>query len=394
MVALRATRMTDRWPLWRRRDRVRPAAAVETSLVEGSLPGSAERLLRRLDLAVVRRLDGLRQGEHPTDAFGPGLDLADLRPYAPGDDVRSLDWNVTARTGTPHIRRYHEDRDIGAWLLLDLTGSMAFGSGAETKASRLLAVTGTLARLLQARGDRVGALLYGGSTPVLGGTRMPRRPGGARRRGLAGFDGARRVDRRPADRVGAASGRTHVLRLLQRAVGIAKGLVSAAGQRNVAPPYRPVSDLATLLDQAVGSIPGRALVFLVTDALDSQDDATGPNHETAWARSLRALASRHDVTGVIVRDARDGDLPDVGVVTFVDLETGEQMELDTAQMGVRLAYASQARRRHDAVERAFTRAGALAWEVTTAESVVGSIVRLLETRRRMATGLRRAQVAR
>ena len=385
--------MTGVWRWWRRPHGARPAA-MEVTTVVGPLPGGAERLLRRLDLAVVRRLDGLRQGEHPTDAFGPGLDLADLRPYAPGDDVRSLDWNVTARTGTPHVRRYHEDRDIGAWLILDLTGSMAFGSGTETKAERLLAIAGTLARLLQARGDRVGALLYGGSPPMPGGgARMPRRPDGTRRRVPAGLDGAPRVHRRPADRVGAASGRTHVLRLLQRAVGIARGLVRTPGQRNTVVPAHPVSDLATVLDQAVGSIPGRAMVFIVTDALDGHDDATGPTGETPWARSLRALASRHDVTGVIVRDDRESDLPDAGVVTFVDLETGEQLEVDTSQAGVREAYAAHARRRHDAVDRAFARAGALAWEVTTTESVMGSIVRLLETRRRMATGLRRAQVA-
>ena len=128
--------MTGTWRWWRRQDGARPAATA-SSTVSGPLIGGAERLLRRLNLAVVRRLDGLRQGEHPTDAFGPGLDLADLRPYAPGDDVRTLDWNVTARTGTPHVRRYHEDRDIGAWLILDLTGSMAFGSGTETKAEQI-----------------------------------------------------------------------------------------------------------------------------------------------------------------------------------------------------------------------------------------------------------------
>jgi uncharacterized protein (DUF58 family) len=135
------------------------------------------------------------------------------------------------------------------------------------------------------------------------------------------------------------------------------------------------------------------LVFIITDALDAHDDATGPTSETPWARRLRALAARHDVTGVIVRDARERDLPDVGVVTFVDLETGEEVEVDTSQAGVREAYATQARQRRNAVEQAFSRAGALAWEVTTSEPVVGSIVRLLETRRRMSTGLRRVQIA-
>ena len=135
-----------------------------------------------------------------------------------------------------------------------------------------------------------------------------------------------------------------------------------------------------------------AQIASVSIRCSSGTDPT-PSGEAPWARSLRALASRHDVTGVIVRDAREADLPEVGVVTFVDLETSEEIEVDTSQAGVREAYSAHARRRRDAVERAFARAGALAWEVTTSESVVGSIVRLLETRKRMATGLRRAQVA-
>ena len=375
-----------RW--WRRHREEAPVPVV------GPLPGGAERLLRRLDLAVVRRLDGLRQGEHPTDAFGPGLDLAALRPYAPGDDVRALDWNVTARTGTPHVRRYHEDRDIGAWLVLDLTASMAFGSGAETKADRVLGIAGTLARLLQARGDRVGALLYGGSAAVSAGARRARGgASGARRIVPAGLDSSPRVNRRPADRIGAASGRTHVLRLLQRAISVARGLARTAGQRHATGTDRPVSDLTTLLDQAVAQVPGRALVFVITDGLDAPTGATGPDDGAPWARSLRALAARHDVTGIIVRDTREAELPDAGVVTFEDLETGEQVVIDTSQTAVREAFAKEARSRHAAIDRAFARAGALAWPVNTAEPVLGSIVRLLETRRRMAAGLRRTRPA-
>ncbi len=91
-------------------------------------PGEAERLLRRLDFTVIRRLDGLRQGDHRNAAYGAGLDLAELRPYQPGDDVRALDWNVTARMGEAYVRRYNEDRDVTAWLVLDLTASTDFGS--------------------------------------------------------------------------------------------------------------------------------------------------------------------------------------------------------------------------------------------------------------------------
>ena len=387
--------MKPAWRWWRRN--ATAPSAIERS-VPTSAPGEVERLLRRLDVSVVRKLDGLRQGEHPTAAFGPGLDLADLRQYAPGDDVRSLDWNVTARTGTPHVRRFYEDRDISAWLVLDLSGSMVFGSGTETKSSRALTISGTLVRLLTARGDRVGALLYTGSPPrpqgsVRDRTDSRRAQGTTKRRIMAWFDGAPRVHRRPATRVSAGAGRTHALRLLQRAVAIARGLLRTPGHRNTPDARHPVTNLATLLDQSFATVTQRSMVVVVSDFLDISTGGGGPAADDQWARSLRGLAARHDVVGVWVHDQRELAMPDAGVVTFEDLETGEQLTVDTSQPGIREAFTTQGTARQRALFRIFTRAGGLLWPLDTSEAVVPSLVRLLETRRRMATGLRRTRMA-
>ena len=385
-------------PAWRWWRRTATAPSASEPIAPTTAPGEVERLLRRLDVSVVRKLDGLRQGEHPTAAFGPGLDLADLRPYAPGDDVRSLDWNVTARTGTPHVRRFYEDRDISAWLVLDLSGSMVFGSGTETKSSRALTISGTLVRLLTARGDRVGALLYTGSPPRPDGSvrdraDRPRAPGLTRRRLTAWLDGAPRITRRPALRVSAGAGRTHALRLLQRAVAIARGLLRTPGHRNTPAARHPVTNLATLLDQSFATVTQRSLVVIVSDFLDIATSAGGPVAADQWARSLRGLSARHDVVGVWIHDQRELAMPDAGVVTFEDLETGEQLTVDTSQPGIRQAFTAQATARQRSLLRTFTRAGGLLWPLDTTEAVVPSLVRLLETRRRMATGLRRARMA-
>ncbi len=387
--------MKPAWRFWRRTTTARSAIDLGTPT---TAPGEVDRLLRRLDVSVVRKLDGLRQGEHPTAAFGPGLDLADLRPYIPGDDVRSLDWNVTARTGFPHVRRFYEDRDISAWLVLDLSGSMVFGSGTETKSSRALTISGTLVRLLTARGDRVGALLYTGSPPRPDGSvreraDSPRAPGTKKRRFTGWFDAAPRVHRRPALRVSASAGRTHALRLLQRAVAIARGVLRTPGHRNTPDARHPVTNLATLLDQAFATVTQRSMVVIVSDFLDITTSAGRFGADDQWARSLRGLSARHDVVGVWIHDQRELAMPDVGVVTFEDLETGEQLTVDTSQPGIRQAFTTQATARERSLLRIFTRAGGLLWPLDTSEAVVPSLVRLLETRRRMATGLRRTRMA-
>ena len=122
---------------------------------------SSEALLRRLEWAVIKRLDGLVQGDWRTLRRGHGVDLADLREYQLHDDVRHIDWNVTARLQVPHVRQFHEDRDLTCWFLLDLSGSVDFGSADVTKLAVSTGFVAALARVLTRHGNRVGALLYG-----------------------------------------------------------------------------------------------------------------------------------------------------------------------------------------------------------------------------------------
>ncbi|HEX2032548.1 MAG TPA: DUF58 domain-containing protein, partial [Chloroflexota bacterium] len=248
-------------PRWRRR-RATPAGTAGTI----SPPGEAERLLRRLDFTVIRQLDGLRQGEHRNAALGFGLDLAELRPYQPGDDVRALDWNVTARMGEAYVRRYHEDRDVTAWLLLDLTASTDFGSARQTKRDLLLDVAGTLARLLTSRGDRVGALLYTGSAR----RRRTRQYAAAERRhswrmGLQRVD--ERTERLPAELVASGAGRVHVLQLLRRALDASRRGAPRL-PAFMGPSRGHETDLASLLEQGFRTAHQRSLIFLLSDFLD------------------------------------------------------------------------------------------------------------------------------
>src|SRR5512136_1027283 len=125
-----------------------------------SSTSTPERILQRLDWQVIRRLDGILQGDYRSLFYGFGLDLADLREYQPGDDIRHMDWNVTARLGTPYVRQFVEDRDITAWFLLDLSPSVDFGTTRSLKRDCLIDLVTVLARLLTRRGNRTGAILY------------------------------------------------------------------------------------------------------------------------------------------------------------------------------------------------------------------------------------------
>lgn len=331
-------------------------------------------MLRRLDFTVVRRLDGLRQGEHRNLAYGFGLDLAELREYQPGDDVRALDWNVTARMDRPYVRSYHEDREVTAWIVLDLTASTDFGSTSVTKRDVLIDAAGTLARLLTAGGDRVGALLYTGSAHIARG----------RARTRSWWGGYDEVEKLPAEVVRAGSGRMHVLHLLQRTIAAVR-LVPPAGRprfiEGALGNERPiVSDLAALLEQAFRTSRGRSLVLVLSDFLADGD---------GWKRALAPLARRNEMVGVWLRDPTEIELPKVGVVTLQDAETGAQVVVDTSQPAVREAYAHLARTRELEVERLFALHGAALWTLSTADAFVPSLVTFLEQRRRTLVGVRR-----
>jgi uncharacterized protein (DUF58 family) len=296
--------------------------------VAASAP-APERVLQRLEWQVIRRLDGLFQGDYRTLFYGNGVDFADVREYQPGDDVRYIDWNVTARMDAPYIRQYVEDREITAWFLLDLSPSVDFGTVQTERAKRtvLIDFVTTLARLLTRHGNRVGAMFYGG-----------------------------RVDRT----IPARGGRNHVLRLIDDLMKHPR--LSAA----------PFTDLSPLLETGRQAIKRRSLIFIISDFISAP----------GWERPLHALNRRHEVVAVRLFDPREVELPDVGPMLMDDAETGEQIYVDTHDRTFRRRFEEAARLRSETLGEAFARSGVEAVSLSTDDDLVRAIVRMAALRRR------------
>ncbi|OGA41855.1 MAG: ATPase [Betaproteobacteria bacterium RIFCSPLOWO2_12_FULL_68_19] len=287
-----------------------------------------EALLRRLEWTVIRRLDGLLQGDYRTLFRGFGLDLADIREYQYGDDVRHIDWNVTARLQSPYVREYHEDREVSAWFLLDLSQSVAFGSREKRKRSVSEDFVAVLARLLTRHGNRVGALYYG---------------------------------ERVSGMIPARSGRRQVLALLQ-------GMQRHAGTKGEG----SATDLSELFSHSARFIRRRSLVFAVSDFISAP----------GWAERLGELALRHEVVAVRLYDPLESELPDLGLLVFQDAETGEQLLVDTHDRGFRARFAEAAQRRETALRAAFRDSGVDALELSTEDDLADALLRFAGLRKR------------
>jgi uncharacterized protein (DUF58 family) len=286
-----------------------------------------ELILRRLEWTVIRRLDGLLHGDYRTLFRGFGLDLADLREYQYHDDVRHIDWNVTARLGTPYVREYYEDRDVTAWFLLDLSPSLDFGSREMRKRGVSSDFVTVLARLLSRHGNRVGALFYGDQVDTV---------------------------------IPAKSGRRHVLHILYTMLSRPQRSRSAA------------TDLKVLLKTAFALMPRRSLVFVVSDFVSAP----------GWEEPLAHLALRHEVVAVRLYDPLELELPDLGLVTIQDAETGEQVLVDTHDRRFRKRFAFIAEQREKALRSAFRQAGVDALELSTDDQLVDAILRFADLRKR------------
>ena len=295
-----------------------------------STPTSAltpERILQRLDWQVIRRLDGLLQGDYRTLFYGYGVDFADLREYQPEDDIRYIDWNVTARMNTPYIRQYVEDREITAWFLLDLSPSVDFGTVQSLKRTVLIDFVATLARLLTRHGNRVGAMFA---------------------------SGGRRVERT----IPARGGRIQVLRLVNDLL------------KHPRLPQAPFTNLTPLLEAGLHSIKRRSLIFIISDFISAP----------GWERPLNLLNQRHEVLAVRLWDPREVELPDIGPIIMEDAETGEQLYVDTHDRGFRQRFQEAARRREAALNEAFKHAGVDGLSLSTEEDLVRAIVRFATLR--------------
>jgi len=291
-----------------------------------SATATPERILQRLDWQVIRRLDGILQGDYRSLFYGFGLDLADLREYQPGDDIRYIDWNVTARVNTPYVRQYVEDRDITAWFLLDLSPSVDFGTVNSLKRDCLIDFVTVMARLLTRHGNRVGAVLY---------------------------------DSRVERVVPARGGRLHVLRLINDLLKLPR-LKRA-----------PMTDLNALLQAAFRSIKRRSLVFVISDFISAP----------GWERPLGLLGQRHEVLAVRLWDPREVELPDIGLVIMEDAETGEQLYVDTHDRRFRRRFKEAGEQRLTGVNAAFRRAGVDMLPLSTEDDLVRAIVQFAAMRR-------------
>ena len=288
-----------------------------------------ERVLQRLDWQVIRRLDGLLQGDYRSLFRGNGVDFADIREYQVGDDVRYIDWNVTARMNAPYVREYVEDREITAWFLLDLSPSVDFGTAESERLKRSVLVdfVTTLARLLTRHGNRVGAVFYGSE-----------------------------VERT----IPARGGRIQVLRLINDLLRHPR-LASA-----------PFTDLSPLLEAGQRSIKGRSLVFVISDFISAP----------GWERPLNVLTQRHEVLAVRLFDRREIELPDVGPLIMQDAETGDQLYVDTHDKGFRRRFMEAAERREATLNDAFRRSGVDAVSLSTDDDLVHAIVRMARLRQK------------
>lgn len=283
-------------------------------------------LLRGADLWLSRRVDGHGPGGHRSIRMGDGIELADIREYTPGDDVRSIDWNVTARTGRPHVRVYDADRDVTVLVVADRSASMGFGTATSTKDRLARELVAAVAALVVRRGDRIGGLLFD-----------EQRAGGLR----------------------AASGRRAALRLLQA--------------MEAAPPKdRTAARMDLALAEAARIGKRRSVVLAVSDWIDAG----------AWEEPLRHLAFRHEVIAAEIRDPREDTLPDVGMVVLEDPETGVQMEVDTGSAGLREAFEKAAAQQRAARAASFARARASHLIVSTDRDWRADLLKYLTLRRK------------
>ena len=266
----------------------------------GPLPDA---LLRALELRVARRMEGLLAGDHRSAILGVGSELQQVRPYEVGDDVRQIDWNVTARTNEVHVRVHIAERVLVTWLVLDVSPSMAFGTADRRKADVAEGVALAVAHIASRRGNRLGVVSFG--------------------------DGATRT-------IPPRQGRAGMLGLLLALQGLP------------AQPAAPPASLSDALAWTAGVARQRAVVVVVSDFRGAHD----------WRKPLLQLAGRHEVIAVEIRDPREQELPNVGELWLVDPETSRLVRVDTASARLRARFASAAADERGAVAKTLAGAGA------------------------------------
>lgn len=286
-----------------------------------------ERVLRRLEFKVVRRLDGFLFGDYRGIFYGPSLDLAEVRAYQPGDEIRRIDWNVTARMNRLFVRQYREEKELTAWLLVDLSASMAFGTVRQFKRQVAIEFAGVAAYIVTRHGDKVGAIVFPAAE---GGVFIP-----------------------------ARAGRLQALRVMHE---LAARPATPGGGR---------TDLGAVLRQFGRIVRRRSLVFLISDFEAPE----------GWESPLAELTRRHEVIAVRIEDPRERDLPDVGGVHLEDPETGRQLWIDTSDRRVRDAYRDLVTARDARLDEVMRRLGVDMLTLSTGGSLVEPLLKFVMLRR-------------
>jgi uncharacterized protein (DUF58 family) len=284
--------------------------------------------LRKLELTVRRKLDGVLHGDHLGLIPGPGSEAGESRLYQPGDDVRRMDWSVTARTTSPHVRQMIADRELETWLVVDMSASLDFGTTGCEKRDLAVAAAAAIAFLNSGGGNRLGALIANGQDVI---------------------------------RVPALSGRMHEHTLLRAIATSPRAPVGVRG------------DLAAAIEGLRRPQRRRGMAVIISDFL-------GPIN---WMRPLRAIASRHEVLGIEVLDPRDVELPDVGDVILQDAETGVTREF-TIDAKLRNDFEKAAAAHRAEVARTLRRCDAPLLSLRTDRDWIADVVRFVSNRRRGA----------
>jgi uncharacterized protein (DUF58 family) len=305
-----------------------------------------EELLRHIEFKILKRLDGFFFGDYTGVFYGPSLDLAEVREYQPGDEVRRIDWNVTARTGKVHVRQYREEREITAWLVVDLSPSMNFGTKRVLKRNLALEFAGTASSIITRHGDKIGAVGVSdeGMKIVL--------PGSSRKQALQVLRGL--IEGKIAQPLSE-----------KREAGSEHSLPGTPSASRQDPEPGTLGTLAAGLEQVSKTLKRRALVFVVSDFLD----------EMTWTNSLRRLAYRHDVIAVRVSDPAEIELPKAGELRFRDPETGEEAWIDTSDPKVRTAYTKMVLERDEKIRYALRAAQVELLELSTANDIIQPIMK-------------------
>ena len=295
-----------------------PAIGPKKSWAERELPAE---LLKRLEFKVLRRLDGFLFGDYSGLFYGPSLDLAEVREYQPGDEVKRIDWNVTARTGTVHIRQYREEREIVAWLLVDQSASMNFGTRRMQKRQLAKEFSALVASILTRQSNKVGTLSFSenhsGITPL----------GSGRRQALS------------------------IVQMLEKTASTGNG----------------VPTLAAALEHANRTLRRKSLIFVVSDFLNPSSQV---KDTPDWAKGLQRLAYKHDVIAVRISDPAEHDLAKVGDLRLRDPETGEEHWVNTSDPRVQKAHAKLVSWREETLARTFRAAHVDTLALSTHEDMV------------------------